>query len=101
MPPASFSPGPAPSPSSTGLPEGCPDSGLPAGDKVLPRGVDLPTMLSSPELQMAWHAHLVSTNQHKEAEALRNLLSQPPPADVPADREMEGHLVRPGHTQSP
>jgi len=67
----------------------------------LPRGVDLPTMLSSPELQIAWHAHLVSTNQHKEAEALRNLLSHPPPADVPLDKDMEGHLVRPGHTQSP
>jgi len=60
----------------------------------LPRGVDLPTMLSSPELQMAWHAHLVSTNQHKEAEALRNLLSRPPTAP-------DGPLDRPGHTQSP
>ena len=99
MPPASFSPGPAPSPASTGLPEGCPDSGLPAGDKVLPRGVDLPTMLSSPELQMAWHAHLVSTNQHKEAEALRNLLSRPHPANLD-ERQMEG-LARPAHTQSP
>ena len=103
MPPASFSPGPAHSPISTGLPDGGPgESGAAAGDKVLPRGVDLPTMLSSPELQMAWHAHLVSTKQHKEAEALRNLLSRPPTAaDGPLNREMESHLARPGHTQSP
>ena len=97
MPPASFSSGPAHSPANAGLSEGGPDP----GDKVLPRGVDLPTMISSPELQMAWHAHLVSTNQHKEAEALRNLLSKPPPASEPAPgRQMEG-LARPAHTQSP
>jgi len=107
MPPASFNPG-----SAGGLAEvASPDSGAAAsggGDKVLPRGVDLPTMISSPELQMAWHAHLVSTNQHREAEALRNLLSTgvPPPMNETLalesnSRHMEGHMIRPAHTQSP
>ena len=98
LPPAVFSPS-----SAAGLPEGGPDSRAPSGDKVLPRGVDLPTMLSSPELQMAWHAHLVSTSQHKEAEALRNLLSRPPPppaSEVAAERASES-VGRPLHTQSP
>ena len=82
----------------------------------MPRGVDLPTMISSPELQMAWHAHLVSTNQHREAEALRNLLSRgqgPPMNETLAldsnsrhleghlERQLEGHMIRPAHTQSP
>jgi len=107
MPPAaSFNPGP---PSAGGLPEvASHDSGAPSGDKVLPRGVDLPTMISSPELQMAWHAHLVSTNQHREAEALRNLLSrgQGPPMNETlaldsSSRHLEGHMIRPAHTQSP
>merc|ERR1719322_1971443 len=51
---------------------------------------------------MAWHAHLVSTNQHKEAEALRNLLSRPPPpaSEVAAERASES-VSRPLHTQSP
>lgn len=64
----------------------------------MPRGVDLPTMLSSPELQMAWHAHLVSTNQHKEAEALRNLLSRTP---TTSDSSLDREMARPAHTQSP
>jgi len=53
-------------------------------------------------LQMAWHAHLVSTSQHKEAEALRNLLSRPPPpaSEVAAERASES-VSRPLHTQSP
>merc|ERR1711973_362822 len=59
--------------------------------------------VSATELQMAWHAHLVSTSQHKEAEALRNLLSRPPPppaSEVAAERGLES-VARPLHTQSP
>jgi len=44
-------------------------------EKILPRGVDLTTMMSSPDLQQAWHSHLVANGQLKEAEAFHVLVS--------------------------
>jgi hypothetical protein len=52
-------------------------------EKILPRGVDLTTMLSSPDLQQAWHSHLVANGQLKEAEGFQTLVSNANPAQKP------------------
>eukprot|EP00090_Calanus_glacialis_P043171 TRINITY_DN7638_c0_g1_i1.p1 TRINITY_DN7638_c0_g1~~TRINITY_DN7638_c0_g1_i1.p1 ORF type:complete len:1395 (-),score=231.54 TRINITY_DN7638_c0_g1_i1:680-4864(-) len=52
-------------------------------EKILPRGVDLTTMLSSPDLQQAWHSHLVANGQLKEAEAFQMLVSNANTAQKP------------------
>jgi len=52
-------------------------------EKILPRGVDLTTMLSSPDLQQAWHSHLVANGQLKEAEAFQMLVSNATTAQKP------------------
>jgi len=44
-------------------------------EKILPRGVDLATMMNSPELQQAWQAHLMSSGQLKEAEIFQSMVS--------------------------
>jgi hypothetical protein len=48
-------------------------------EKILPRGVDLTTMLSSPDLQQAWQSHLEATGQLKEAETFQQLVSNATP----------------------
>ena len=67
-------------------------------EKILPRGVSLATMLSSPDLQVAWHSHLLSSGQMREAEEFSCLLDRPQPQSPPAKRK---ELCRPVHAQSP